>query len=79
MDAAKRQDLSSGWKWGVMMAARKGTSAGVLNQRWRDLIDGKRERDVLDINAAALYGFHGESFGDFMAQRFPVRAKGVQA
>jgi hypothetical protein len=75
MDAEKRQDLSDGWKWGVMRATRP----GFAKDRWLALIDGKCERDVLDINAAALYGFHGDTFGDFMAQRFPECVKGVQA
>ncbi len=77
MNADKRQDLSSGWKLGVMMAA--GCSPEYAQERWLALIDGKRERDVLDIHAALLFGDNGESFGDFMAQRFPVRAKGVTA
>lgn len=77
MKAEKRDDLSTGWKLGVMMAA--GCSPEYAQAKWLALIDGKRERDVRDILAAVLFGEDGETFADFMAQRFPVRAKGVQA
>lgn len=77
MKVAKRNDLSDGWKLGVMMA--KGCSPEYAQAKWLALIDGKRQRDVLDIHAAVVFGEHGETFADFMAQRFPVRVKGVTA
>lgn len=66
MKAEKRQDLSTGWKLGVRIESGQDVS-----EQWLALIDGKSERDVLDIHAALLFGMHGDSFGDFMAQRFP--------
>jgi hypothetical protein len=77
MKVKKRNDLSTGWKLGVMMAA--GCSPEYAQEKWLALIDGKCQRDVLDIHAAVLFGEDGETFGDFMAQRFPVRARGVAA
>jgi hypothetical protein len=76
MNAAKRQDLSTAWKLGVQRGA---AGPHVCGDKWLALIDGKCERDVRDIVAALLFGMHGDSFGAFMAQRFPVRAKGVTA
>ena len=68
MNAEKRQDLSTAWKLGVKKGA---AGPNAFGDKWLALIDGKSERDVRDILAALLFGMHGDSFGDFMAQRFP--------
>ena len=70
MNAEKRQDLGMGWKLGVRIESGQDVS-----EQWLALIDGKSERDVRDILAALLFGMHGDSFGDFMAQRFPKEVR----
>jgi len=66
MDRAKRSVMGTAWKLGVRQAAGQNVSAG-----WDDLIRGWKEHDVLDMHAALVFGACGDSFADFMAQRFP--------